>query len=209
MIDTPAALYSKLLSDFALSEHVVCDLHKPCNKVTGHRCSTALMHKIIDFDKVKTEYYRGKSELPKASTDGFTYKGQLYCFVELKGWADFLNFNTDSSTLESKIREQAEKYDLGKKLADSMFVCKCVSENENIFEDATVVFILVTDIDVSGDGPREFYADLMSLSETSSKWEDICNRELGDKLLSLPSNIKTYYVKCQKFDETISKIADL
>lgn len=205
MVKTPAELYLKLLSDFTISEHVICDLHKPCNKSCGHRCDTTLTHKVIDFDKVKTEYQRGKSEPQKASTDGFTYKESLYCFVELKGWVDFLGHN-DPSTLESEIKEQVGKYDLNKKLTDSMLICKDIAEDENIFQNAAIAFILVTDIDINENGAFEFYTDLMNLAETSNNWMDLCNQELKGKLSSLPAGISTYYIKCQEFDKTISKL---
>lgn len=206
MIQTPAELYVKLISDFHLSEHILCDLHKPCNKSGGHRCAFVLIHRLIDFDEVKTEVQRGKSGSPKSSVDGFTYKNQLYCFVELKGWADFLTFHTNPMTLDTEIKEQVGKYDLNKKLIESMSICEDVSENAEIFKDANVAFILVTDINVDEDGAMELYSDLMGLAETSSDWKVVCNRELKDKLLSLPSNISTYYIKCQKFDEVISKL---
>lgn len=206
MIQTPAELYVKLISDFHLSEHILSDLHKPCNKSGGHRCAFVLTHRLIDFDEVKTEVQRGKSGSPKSSVDGFTYKNQLYCFVELKGWADFLTFHTNPMTLDTEIKEQVGKYDLNKKLIESMSICEDVSENAEIFKDANVAFILVTDINVDEDGAMELYSDLMGLAETSSDWKVVCNRELKDKLLSLPSNISTYYIKCQKFDEVISKL---
>lgn len=206
MTRTPAEFYEKLISDFHLSEHILCDLHKPCNKTGGHRCTSVLTSRMIDFDKVKTEVHRGKEGSPKSSVDGFTYKNQLYCFVELKGWTDFLIFHTNPTTLEAEIKEQAEQYDLNKKLIESMSICEDVSENTEIFKDASIAFILVTDIDVEEDGVMEFYSDMMGLAETSSDWKVVCNRELKDKLLSLPSNINTYYIKCQKFDETILKL---
>lgn len=59
MIQTPAELYIKLISDFSLSERILCDLHKPCNKSNGHRCGSVMTYPIIDFDEVKTEYQRG------------------------------------------------------------------------------------------------------------------------------------------------------
>ena len=89
---------------------------------------------------------------------------------------------------------------------DSLSICREVAENADIFKDASIVFILVTDIDVDEDGTMEFFSDLMELAETSSDWKVVCNRELKDRLSSLPSNISTYYIKCQKFDEVISKL---
>lgn len=204
MIRTPAELYAKLISDFNLSEHILCDLHKPCNKSNGHRCKSVMAYPIIDFDEVKTEFQRGKSGNPKSSVDGFTYKNELCCFVELKGWADFLTFHKNPDTLQKEIENQANKYDLNKKMVDSMSICREVSENANIFKDASIAFILVTDIDVDEDATMELYSNLMRLAETSSDWQVICNRELKDKLLSLPSDISTYYIKCQKFDEIMS-----
>lgn len=206
MITNPADLYSKFLSDYKLPEQILCNLHKPCNNATGHRCTTVLTHKVINFDDVKTEYQRGKKGPQKASVDGFTYKSKLFCFVELKGWADFLTFHTNPDTLKTEIKEQTDKYDLNKKLTDSMLICKDIASNSELFKDNSIAFILVTDIDVVEDGTMELYSDLMSLAETSTTWKTICNQELKGKLSSLPTNINTYYIKCQMFDETISKL---
>ena len=206
MITNPADLYAKLLSDFNLLEQILCDLHKPCNKTSGHRCSIISTHKVINFDDVKTEYQRGKKEPQKASVDGFTYKDKLFCFVELKGWVDFLTFHINPDILITEIEKQADKYDLNKKLTDSMLICKDIASNPELFKNNSIAFILVTDIDIDNDGTMEFYSDLMSLAETSTNWKIVCNRELKGKLATLPSSISTYYVKCQKFDETIAKI---
>ena len=206
MITNPADLYSKFLSHYKLPEQILCNLHKPCNNATGHRCTTVLTHKVINFDDVKTEYQRGKKGPQKASVDGFTYKSKLFCFVELKGWADFLTFHTNPDTLKTEIKEQTDKYDLNKKLTDSMLICKDIASNPELFKDNSIAFILVTDIDVVEDGTMELYSDLMSLAETSTNWKTICNQELKGKLSSLPTNINTYYIKCQMFDETISKL---
>ena len=206
MITNPTDLYSKFLSDYKLPEQILCDLHKPCNYTTGHRCATILTHKVINFDDVKTEYQRGKKEPQKASVDGFTYKNKLFCFVEVKGWADFLTFHTNPDTLKTDIKEQADKYDLNKKLTDSMLICKDIASNPKLFKDNSIAFILVTDIDVAEDGTMELYSDLMSLAETSTNWETICNQELKGNMSSLPTNINTYYIKCQMFDGTISKL---
>lgn len=54
MITNPTDLYSKFLSDYKLPEQILCDLHKPCNNATGHRCAIVLTHKVINFDDVKT-----------------------------------------------------------------------------------------------------------------------------------------------------------
>ena len=62
------------------------------------------------------------------------------------------------------------------------------------------------DIDIDDDGAMELYSDLISLAETSTSWELVCNRELKGKLSVLPSSVSTYYVKCQKFDEILTKI---
>lgn len=206
MIRTLAELYAKLISDFELSEQVLCDLHKPCNKSKGHRCKSIMTYPIIDFDKVKTEFQRGKSGDSKSSVDGFACKNQLCCFVELKGWEDFLVFHTNPDTLQAEIEEQTGKYDLNKKLMDSMYVCREFSKNSEIFKDVSIAFILVTDIDVDEDATMDFYSNLMGLAETSSDWRTMCNRELRGRLLSLPSDISIYYIKCQNFDKTISKL---
>lgn len=204
MITNPTDLYSKFLSDYKLPEQILCDLHKPCNHTTGHRCTTVLTHKVINFDDVKTEYQRGKKGPQKASVDGFTYKDRLFCFVELKGWADFLTFHTNRDTLKTEIKEQTDKYDLNKKLTDSMLICKDIASNPELFKDNSIAFILVTDIDIVEDGTMELYSDLMSLAETSTNWKTICNQELKGKLSTLPTTISTFYIKCQDFDKKLT-----
>lgn len=207
MIRTSSELYAKLTCDFNSQEYVLCDLHKPCNKKPiGHRCKSVLTYPIINFDEVKTENQRGKSGDPKSSVDGFTCKNQLFCFVELKGWTDFLTFHANPDTLQAEIDAQIGKYDLNKKLMDSMAICREISENPDIFKNASIAFILVTDIDIDEDGTMELLSNLMGLGETSSDWETICNRGLKNKLSSLPSDISTYYITCQKFDDTMSKL---
>ena len=87
-----------------------------------------------------------------------------------------------------------------------MLICKDVAQNEFIFKDAQIAFVLVTDIDVEEDGTMELYSNLMSLAETSTNWDIVCNRNLKGKLSTLPSYVNTYYVKCQEFDDVISKL---
>lgn len=201
---TPHDLYQKLLSDYPTTEHILCDLHKPCIP-KEHRCDVVLTHRLINFDQVKDEYIRNTKQQNKSSVDGYTYKEALHCFVELKGWKKFLEFHTNSVTLES-IKKQANKYDLNKKLIDSIQICTDISKDNDLFHSNAVAFVLVTDIAIQNDGIVGFWSNLGHLAETSAQWEHICNEELRNRLSSLPSNVSTYYVNCQEFETLLSKL---
>ena len=53
----------KLISDTYpdIGEAAICDLHKPCAK--SKRCAGTSRRRYIDFDKVETEFDRGKNTI--------------------------------------------------------------------------------------------------------------------------------------------------
>lgn len=202
---TPYELYNKLISEFSLRENILCELHKPFI-LKECRCSVALAKKMLNFDKIKDDYLRKTKQDSKSSVDGYTYKGNSHCFVEIKGWKKFLEYHTNDTTLEKDIEEQVKRFDLNKKLTDSMDICGEITRDVCLFDSASVAFVLVTDIDTENDGIKNIFFDLESLAETSTKWDVICNKELKNKLSVLPSSIRTYYTNCRNYDILISKL---
>lgn len=192
-------LYDLILSTYpSVTEGAICDLHKPCSK---HReCSIKLSNKYIDFDAVETEFDRGRVSRP--SVDAVKNAGPYFCFIEIKGWKKYLEWNTPS---EKGIQEQAE-YDLKGKLETSEEICVAISGQHNIFRQIPEVFILVTDIDVNEYGIESIHSDLMALAVSSSDWEAKCNSILEQQLNKQIIKIPKYYVNCKKLDDKLSSI---
>lgn len=83
-------LYQKILETYPdIGETTICSLHKPCAK--SKRCDEAPLHLYIDFDRVETEFDRGNPS--RQSVDAVTSAGEKFCFIEIKGWKDFLQWN--------------------------------------------------------------------------------------------------------------------
>ena len=193
-------LYDLILSTSpSVTEGAICDLHKPCSK---HReCSIKLSNKYIDFDAVETEFDRGRVSRP--SVDAVKNAGHYFCFIEIKGWKKYLEWNTPS---EKGIQEQAE-YDLKGKLETSEEICVAISGQHNIFRQIPEVFILVTDIDVSEQGVENFHFNMMALATTSSVWESKCNTELNSQLEQQITTIPKYYVTCKQLENKLNVIS--
>lgn len=126
---TAEELFRLLATTYSLHSQIICDLHNPCESLSKRRCSDVLTHELINFDKVKIAFYKGQPVNQRSSADGFTYQKDWFCFVELKGWRDYIMHNADAS--QSDIQEQADKYDLSKKYQDSMYICEQVPRRAN------------------------------------------------------------------------------
>ena len=129
--------------------------------------------------------------------------GHYFCFIEIKGWKKYLEWNTPS---EKGIQEQAE-YDLKGKLETSEEICVAISGQHNIFRQIPEVFILVTDIDVSEQGVENFHFNMMALATTSSVWESKCNTELNSQLEQQITTIPKYYVTCKQLENKLNVIS--
>ena len=205
-------LYYLLLTTCGLKEQVVCDLHHPCAESRG--CERSQQHKMIDFDAVKTYYCSKKKSESLASTDAYTFCGCKYCFIEIKGWKEFLKWHEKKLT-DEQIYKQVSKYNLKAKFVDSLKICVGICEDiackDLSFQNASIVYIVITDIDVN-DGIGQLMSDLNFLAETSSDWDKFCNTALRtqlDKVSTSPDlHIEKYYESCKSCDTLLDKLSD-
>lgn len=201
---TAKDLYELLVDTYGITPVILCELHSPCASPKKHRCEELLIHKLINFDDVKTKFYRGRSDVNGSSADGYTYQNDWFCFVELKGWKDYLKFNAKTS--EGKIQKQADKYDLSKKYQDCVYICEQLTKTTDLFKDKKIAFFLVTDIETERSGISLIADDLNFLTTKTPSKEDFCNKSLKGRLDIMPEKISKFYVECRNFDKMINKL---
>lgn len=210
MINTPEELYRAILAFKPGVETSVCSLHKPCK---GHPlcCSTSITE-VLDFDAVEKELAMGKrSNLP--SCDGVTLnlEQSVFCFVEIKGWNEFVKHNinvVDARLTEDsrkKIEEQAERYNLRGKLAHSMDVCEEIANDSELFLKLPFLYVIVTDIENNISAVEDIATNLSLLAETSSVWA-FCDNAMKKQMDTLDGTVMKVYTHCRDFDDCIASI---
>lgn len=197
-------LYLHIKSLHAVNDLIICDLHNPCK--IARKCQIVHHWPIIDFDDIKTKFHQGLSGDTPASVDGITFSGRRFCFVEIKGWVEFLN-HLKARNQELAIARKAASYDLSKKLFDSISICQILSGIEDLLSSLPVTYVLVTDIETESNGLAMFHNNLLRLADPTDNWFAICNRELKARLTTIPGNIPTVYVSCKDFDQKMAMLA--
>lgn len=192
-------IYQLVLSTYPTTgEFSVCDLHKPCKST--HRCAIVVPSNLIDFDKVEIEVDKGKNSRP--SVDAIAAAGNKFCFIELKGWAEYLKWNTPT---EEDIKQQAS-YNLLGKYETSKEICKSIAGDTAVFDSIPEVFVLVTDIDVQTQGIENFQFNLMALAVTGSDWQTFCNKSLSEELNKQITTVPKFYVDCKHLMSKLREI---
>ena len=201
---TAEQLYSHIKAIYNAEDEILCDLHRPCEN--ARKCHNTLKHPVINFDEIKKEFHAGVVGDTPASVDGITYTGNRFCFVEVKGWVEFLA-HLKARDKAAAIKKQAASYDLNKKLFNSIDICQDLSGISQLLLEMPVTFVLVTDIETESDGLEMFHSNLLRLSESTDTWTECCSKELKSRLDTIPGNIPTVYVSCKGFDEKMSLLA--
>lgn len=195
---TASELISFLVKDKHFSLCSVCELHKPC--ATMRRCSWEPAKRFVNFDDVKTAYYKEHQVISCTSVDGLSEKNDKLLFVEIKGWVDFLQYQ--KKNVEKKIEKQVTGYDFVKKLKDSIDICNDYASNPKFCNADHLAYIIVTDIDIKEQPLQTLQGNLMALAQTSSSLEVLCNKYMLSKIISI-KGIHTYYKQCKELDSFI------
>ena len=207
---TPNQVYNSILKYIRKSPnynrkspYFICKLHSAC-KNNYSRCSGQSQIQVIDFDAVKTEADSTLGSKLRKSVDAVVNSpsDSFFCFVELKSWKMCINNN---GTIQ-KIQNQAKKYesDLPKKLADSIEICKQITNDNSIFDNCNIVYILVTDISVDS-GISSIDSDLTALAGTSSNLNALCN-QLSRNIMNNIPKVQTRYWECRDFDTKLNNL---
>lgn len=209
MVNTPEELYDAILAYKPDSRSTVCLLHKPCKE--RPMCGTTSTVEVLDFDAVEKELAKGRrSRFP--SCDGVTLNPahSFFCFVEIKGWKEFVERNIDdpedlSEDDKQMIIEKAEKYNLEGKLKSSMDDCEEIAGDRDLFLRIPFVYVIVTDISTDMDAAKDIAANLSILAETASVWT-FCDENMRRQMGSIDDKVQKVYTHCRDFDTCIREI---
>ncbi len=182
-------------------EVALCTLHHPCSLTRN--CINGGDKLVFDFDQVTKDYCRRKKMPSCASVDALTENKETICFIEIKGWKNYLDHTTNIS--EHKIQKQVDKYNLAYKLSCSIETCigiLCDEEGAGFKSDflsTSKCYIVVTDINIQQDPLISLASNLNLLAETASGWETVCWKYLKEKVEQV-KGMKTLFVSCHDFD---------
>lgn len=176
-------------------------MEKTC--VENKRCNSINTKSLLDFDKIKTRYCRGKNPLP--SVDGLLEINENLCFVELKSWENFFKYNSNASNED--IENQLNSYNLKGKFDSSLLICKEEINDNELFDNIQIVFVLVTDIPIEEKPEFSILHNLNSLASSSSDWKyERCNSLSKLKLNDInidKFNVEKIYISCKEFDKKL------
>lgn len=178
----------------------ICEVETTCRRqgFCEHRQSV----QVIDFDEVKNDFYQGVRSPASVDAVCASGSGRYFCFVELKGWKNYLRFENKQ---KEGIEATAASYHLDRKLEASEQLCISISSDGSLFASMSVVFVLVTDIDVAENGMEAFAGSLFALAETSSDRYLRC-RTAAMQVLETEIKVEHDYVCCKDFDRHIADL---
>ena len=209
MVGSVVELYNTLLSFSKQGETTICHLHKPCND--HPMCSTTSTTPVIDFDNVENQLAQGhRPTLPSCDGVAMNSTKAVFCFVEIKGWDQFVahnitNMDNLSKDEKAKVDLQAAKFNLKGKLEQSIKDCEEITGQTNLFPTIPYAYVIVTDINSEIAALDDFAANLSTLSETASVWT-YCDDKMKALLDNMNLTVKKVYAHCRDFDSKISQI---
>lgn len=208
-METAQELYNALLSYSANGETSICQLHKPCSQQP--LCATTSKTPVQDFDYIEKKIATGvRSSLPSCDGVALSVNHVVFCFVEIKGWDKFVQYNiTDSDNLSSadktKIDSQVATYNLKGKLEQSIRDCEQITNQNDLFMSIPYAYVIVTDINSENDAISDIAANLSSLAETASVWT-YCDDKMVEALDNVDIVVKKVYSHCRDFDQVLSRV---
>lgn len=192
---TANELYDLIISQEYSTETCICRLHHPCAATS--LCSQDSQIPVIDFDKVKIAVDKRKKRESCSSVDALTYKQNKLLLIELKSWKEFISHTTQIT--DTKIQKQVDKFNLRKKLLDSISICCDLANEPDFLIDKPSVYVIATDIDPTRNALGALAMSLNVLANTSSHWEQVCLQLMSECIAGI-SEMKTHYLYCKDFD---------
>lgn len=209
MVTSALDIYNALLGYSANGETTICHLHKPCHQ--HPLCSSTSNIALQDFDFIEKKLATGvRSSLPSCDGVALNTDKKVFCFVEIKGWDKYVEFNiADVDNLseeeKKKIDEQVSSYNLKGKLEQSIKDCEAITGQKDLFPSVPYVYIIVTDINSEEDALKDLATNLTFLSETATVWT-YCDEKMLEALNDLDASVKKIYSHCRDFDIVIKQI---
>lgn len=208
---TPKQIYDSIYHYVSNRNTTICDLHSACSPSKGKKymcVESKSKIRVIDFDSVKIMADIECGIESRKSVDAVvdSPSNSFFCFIEMKSWELLLAHHRS----EASIRKQVQKYesDLPEKLVKSIEICKQITNNDSIFDDCQIVYILITDISVETNkdsGILSIDSALTALAGSSSNLNMLCN-QLSWGVMNNMSKVETRYWECRNFDVELSRL---
>ena len=205
---TPEHIYKQVMTKTGVTPCSLCQLHVPCQHTPS--CLSLQQTPVINLDEVETQWHSAQGCASSPSSDALSYTEKVLCFVELKGWKEFLSHQPiaqkplasekEKQVLEKRITRQAGKYDLQRKLLESIKLCEDITTCNLNTGQIQIAFILITDVNVASNPLNVLTQQLNMLAFTTSSWEKVCTSALKKQLDTQIREHRTYFIGCRDFD---------
>lgn len=211
---TPEHIYKQVMTKTGVTPCSLCQLHIPCRHTPS--CLSLQQTPVINLDEVETQWHSAQGCASSPSSDALSYTEKVLCFVELKGWKEFLSHQPiaqkplasekEKQVLEKRITRQAGKYDLQRKLLESIKLCEDITTCNLNTGQIQIAFILITDVNVASNPLNVLTQQLNMLAFTTSSWEKVCTSALKKQLDTQIREHRTYFIGCRDFDALMSQL---
>jgi hypothetical protein len=169
--------------------HEIKDIDKSC-------CGNA-QTRVIDFDKTKEKVVEAESLITTKSCDCLKIQPEKQCIdlIEMKGFTKFME-HFKGTEIGQKIDENVEKYDLQRKIEDSLHLLNTIvvkkelgrtNDDAQFFRDTKINYILLTDVDSINNGRNYFNLAMYFLATYSNSPEKYITAKLEAELGAIPN----------------------
>ena len=210
---TAQEIYDFIKNNYSSAETTICYLHQPrphvaCCLDAQFKCSNPSQTKVLNFDQVTSEYCESVGTSVCSSTDALSYKNNYLLFVEIKGWRQFINYALNNTFDKDKIEGQENKYDLNKKIEESISTCENIIAPHVMLADDKIIYILIIDTGIKQQEANvQLLQNLNLLAYDSSsiykKIDEVTSSHLQE---SVKRPIRKMRVYCQNFDNIYAGI---
>jgi predicted Ser/Thr protein kinase len=160
-------------------------------------CCTNAKTLVIDFDKTKEKIVDAESLITTKSCDCLKIQPEKQCIdlIEMKGFNKFME-HFKGSKIGEKIDENVEKYDLQRKIEDSLHLLNTIvikkelgrtNDDARFFRDTKINYILLTDVDSINNGKNYFNLAMYFLATHSTSPEKYITAKLEAELGAIPN----------------------
>jgi hypothetical protein len=165
----------------------------------GKTCCFNATTEVIDFDKTKEKLEKSDNLNTPSSCDGLKIRPDKNCIdlIEIKGLIKFFEwFKEGSEQLEKSIDEKIEKFDLHKKIEDSLHLLETVvrknefgktDEDTQFFRNTKINYILLTDIESKNQAFEDIAYNFMFYGLDSNSIANHVKSKFNAELDAIPN----------------------
>jgi hypothetical protein len=186
-------------------------------------CCAGAETEVIDFDKTKEKISELASLNQPKSADALKILPHLnrLDFIELKGLATFIRLYKPTADIDQKVNNQLARFDLQRKIKDSLFVFNCLVNNNKFscskaervqYDQVAKHYLVVVDIDLQQNPIADRLATLKFLSEDPCNISTKISVALRETVDGLPSSVlenlqKPELLSCSKLDAYYARLS--